>query len=286
VESRYKSTNHEKDSETGYDDRNARFYDDEALRFVQIDQLAHETPFESPYSAMGNNPINNVDPDGNSWEPVGKDGKVVQLSDKENINGYRWVDYDTDDKGNKVARANTVETAYTFGEKGMTTLSSEGYTEHKTWQSYESLSTGDKRADENIATLDSRIQDQMKSVVLMARLRYGIDIRGGAEGGFRTYSQQDEIYARGASKAKGGQSNHNFALAMDVAIYENNKYLSKGFEWQYKTYGDIAKKRGLMWGGDWKSFFDPAHVEYKHNLSMKQLRALPKDTNGFLITLP
>jgi hypothetical protein len=45
-------------------------------------------------------------------------------------------------------------------------------------------------------------------------------------------------------------------------------------------------KQGRDWGGDWKSFFDPAHVEYKHNLSMKQLRALPKDTNGFLIKLP
>ena len=73
---------------------------------------------------------------------------------------------------------------------------------------------------------------------------------------------------------------------MDAAIYENGKYLKKGSEWQYKTYGDIAKKRGLMWGGDWKSFFDPAHIEYKHNLTMKQLRALLKDANGYLIKLP
>ena len=57
---------------------------------------------------------------------------------------------------------------------------------------------------------------------------------------------------------------------MDVAIYENGKYLTKGTEWQYMTYGNIAKKRGLMWGGDWKSFFDPAHIEYKHNLTMKR----------------
>jgi hypothetical protein len=73
---------------------------------------------------------------------------------------------------------------------------------------------------------------------------------------------------------------------MDIAIFEDGKYLKKGTEWQYTTYGDVAKKVGLMWGGDWKTFFDPAHIEYKHNLSMKQLRALPKDKNGFLITLP
>ncbi len=41
-----------------------------------------------------------------------------------------------------------------------------------------------------------------------------------------------------------------------------------------------------MWGGDWKTFFDPAHIEYKHNLKMNQLRTLPKDENGFLIKLP
>jgi hypothetical protein len=239
------------------------------------------------YIFCGNNPIVNIDPDGQSWEPFDKKGNTVKIDDYDNIYGYRWVDYDTDENGNKDARVNTVETAYVFGEKGMTTLSSEDYKEHRNWQAYSKISTGDKRADENIASLDPRVQDQMKALVLELRLRYGIDVRGGFLGGFRTYAEQDEIFARGASRAKGGQSNHNFAIAMDVAIYENGKYLSKGTEWQYATYGKIAKeKRGLMWGGDWKSFFDPTHVEYKHNLTMKQLRALPKDKKGFLIKLP
>lgn len=61
--------------------------------------------------------------------------------------------------------------------------------------------------------------------------------------------------------------------------------MSKGSEWQYKTYGNVAKERGLMWGGDWNFFFDPAHIEYKHNLIMKQVRALPRGNNGFLIKL-
>jgi len=40
------------------------------------------------------------------------------------------------------------------------------------------------------------------------------------------------------------KSNHNFAIAMDVAIYEKGKYLSKGSEKQYNTYDSIAKERG------------------------------------------
>ena len=126
----------------------------------------------------------------------------------------------------------------------------------------------------------------MKAVILELRLRFGLDVRGGVQGGFRTYAEQDALYAKGASKAKGGQSNHNFALAMDVAIYENGKYLNLGSEWQYKTYGDVAKKRGLMWGGDWNSFFDPAHVEFNHKLTMRQLGELHRDESGFLINLP
>lgn len=264
----------------------ARSMDPATGRFTSIDPLTEKYYSISPYAYCGNNPINRIDPDGQSWEAFDKDGNTIKINDYENLHGYRWVDYDTDDKGNKVARENTVETAYVFGVEGMTTLSSEGYKVHKNWQAYSKISTGDKRADSNISSLDPRVQNQMKAVVLTLRLRYGIDVRGGVQGNFRTYFEQDAIYARGASKAKGGQSNHNFAIAMDVAIYENGKYLSKGSEWQYKTYGNIAKKRGLMWGGDWKSFFDPAHIEYKHDLTMKQLRALPRDENGFLIKLP
>jgi len=235
---------------------------------------------------LGNNPINNLDPDGQSWEPIDKHGNTVKINDYANIHGYRWVDYDADNKGNKIPRANTVEIAYSFGENGMTTLSSEGFKPHKNWQAYGDISTGDKRADENIASLDPRIQNQMKAVILELRLRFGLDVRGGVQGGFRTYAEQDALYAKGASKAKGGQSNHNFALAMDVAIYENGKYLNLGSEWQYKTYGDVAKKRGLMWGGDWNSFFDPAHVEFNHKLTMRQLGELHRDESGFLINLP
>jgi hypothetical protein len=56
-------------------------------------------------------------------------------------------DYDTDKKGNKVARANSVETAYIFGEGGITTLSSEGYKANQSWQAFETISTGSESTD-------------------------------------------------------------------------------------------------------------------------------------------
>ena len=48
---------------------------------------------------------------------------------------------------------------------------------------------------------------------------------------YRTYAQQDALYAKGrtapgsiVTKARGGQSNHNFALAVDVfPLWEDGK---------------------------------------------------------------
>jgi RHS repeat-associated protein len=267
-------------------DFGARMQDPQLGRWWVIDPLTHETPFESPYSAMGNNPILNIDPDGQSWEPVGKDGKVVQLSDKENINGYRWVGYDKDKDGNMVARANTVETAYTFGEKGMTTLSSEGFKEHTNWQAYSDISTGDKATDKKLATLHPDIQDQMKSFILKSKLRFDIDLR--VTDGFRTYAEQDNIYAQGRTKpgnivtyASGGKSNHNFGLAVDVVPFENGK-----LNWDTKNYpliGRIGESRGLEWGGRWKRPVDRPHFQNLFGKTLQQLRALSKDANGLPI---
>jgi hypothetical protein len=234
---------------------------------------------------MGNNPINNIDPDGNSWTPVDKEGKSVSINDKEKINGYNWVDYDTDDKGNKVARANTVETAYTFGEKGMTTLSSEGYEKHQTWQAYGDISTGDKNTDKKLATLHPDIQDQMKSFILKSKLRFDIDLR--VTDGFRSVAEQDKLYAKGrtalgsiVTKARGGYSNHNFGLAVDVVPFENGK-----LNWDTKNYpliGRIGISRGLEWGGNWK-FKDTPHFQMAFGLNWQQLKA--KVDNGNFIEL-
>jgi peptidoglycan L-alanyl-D-glutamate endopeptidase CwlK len=44
----------------------------------------------------------------------------------------------------------------------------------------------------------------------------------------------------------------------------------------------IFKKYGYAWGGDWR-FKDSPHFEKTFGYSTTQLKALPKDKNGYVI---
>ncbi len=86
--------------------------------------------------------------------------------------------------------------------------------------------------------------------------------------GYRTFSEQNELYEQGRSKpgkivsnARGGYSNHNFALAFDVTLFdEEGKPI-----WEsalYKQIGRIGRGLGLIWGGDWNTPDEP-HFELR-----------------------
>jgi peptidoglycan L-alanyl-D-glutamate endopeptidase CwlK len=96
--------------------------------------------------------------------------------------------------------------------------------------------------------------------------------------GHRTYAQQSALYEQGRSRpgsivtnARPGFSNHNFALAYDIGIFAEGKYL--GSSGLYSLAGEIGKELGLVWGGDWKSFVDPPHFEFPHGVSLATLRS-------------
>ncbi|TXF90206.1 DUF2778 domain-containing protein [Neolewinella aurantiaca] len=69
-QNRYLSTHHERDKDTGYDNRGARLYDSEIGRFLGVDALAGEFPGWSSYNYVLGNPVRLVDPDGMAPEDV------------------------------------------------------------------------------------------------------------------------------------------------------------------------------------------------------------------------
>lgn len=77
----------------------------------------------------------------------------------------------------------------------------------------------------------------------------------------RTAQRQNDLHALGNSKAKAGQSPHQYGCAIDLVHSVKGWALDKT---QWKLVGhvgkEVAKQRGLRleWGGDW-NFYDPAH---------------------------
>lgn len=105
----------------------------------------------------------------------------------------------------------------------------------------------------------------------------------------RTFKEQDDLYALGRTKlfdakgkrlgkvtnAKGGQSYHNFGLAIDIVLlvdrdnngtfesasWETNVDFDKDGKPDWMEVVSIFKKYGWVWGGDWKRFPDRPHFE-------------------------
>ena len=102
----------------------------------------------------------------------------------------------------------------------------------------------------------------------------------------RTYQEQDKLFLQKpkVTNAKGGQSYHNFGLAIDIVLLvdkdKNGSFESASWETNVDFDGDgiadwmevvkIFKLHGWAWGGDWK-FIDKPHFEKTFGMSVKEL---------------
>jgi peptidoglycan L-alanyl-D-glutamate endopeptidase CwlK len=110
----------------------------------------------------------------------------------------------------------------------------------------------------------------------------------------RTFAEQNALYAQGrtklydasgkrlgvVTKAKGGQSIHNYGLAFDIVIlYDNDgngtfeeaswsqiRDFDKDSVADWREVTNYFKSKGWEWGGDWKTFKDAPHFQmtFKH----------------------
>lgn len=142
------------------------------------------------------------------------------------------------------------------------------------------------KANVRLNKVDPRIAERVRNVITIA---YGMGIYVIITQGLRTIAEQNALYAQGRTKpgkivtnAKGGQSYHNFGLAVDFAIvnssgttvyWDTNIDTNKDGQKDWYQVGKIGKEQGLEWGGDWTSFKDIPHFQYTFGLSLAQLRA-------------
>jgi len=128
-----------------------------------------------------------------------------------------------------------------------------------------SITAVDPRSEKVISTLLPEVQPMARALVQKAALG-GIRLK--IISGFRTYAEQDALYAQGrtaagdvVTNARAGYSNHNFGIAFDVGVFEGSTYL--GESPKYKAVGVIGKDLGLEWGGNWKTLVDQPHFQLR-----------------------
>jgi peptidoglycan L-alanyl-D-glutamate endopeptidase CwlK len=145
--------------------------------------------------------------------------------------------------------------------------------------------TFDVRSEEHITTLALAAQRQARDC--LARL---VDSGAIARiiSGTRTYAEQDALFRRGrngvpgprVTNARGGQSNHNFGVAWDIGLFgPTGTYFAVAAPYMKAS---LAGKSNLIeWGGDWTTFPDPPHYQFKVQAgSIAELRGLFESGRG------
>jgi peptidoglycan L-alanyl-D-glutamate endopeptidase CwlK len=114
--------------------------------------------------------------------------------------------------------------------------------------------------------------------------------------GLRTFAEQDALYAQGrttpgkkVTQAKGGQSLHNYGVAIDFCLIIDGKEASWDTkkDWDGDKIADwmevvgVFRKAGWEWGGTWK-FQDNPHLQKTFGFTWQQM--LAKHNSGDFIT--
>lgn len=114
----------------------------------------------------------------------------------------------------------------------------------------------------------------------------GVDIGAAPLGSFRSFKDQNDLYAKGRTRpgkvvtqARGGESFHNYGVAADLAFYNDQGQITWPETGDYAKlwtrYGERAKEQGLTWGGDWRKP-DRPHIEYHPGLNSSQAANLQR----------
>jgi peptidoglycan L-alanyl-D-glutamate endopeptidase CwlK len=122
-----------------------------------------------------------------------------------------------------------------------------------------------------IAKIHPTLAEKAAQILQMA-VAEGFHVR--VSQGFRSFAEQDQLFKKRpkVTNARGGQSMHNYGLAVDFVFIVNDKV--SWDEKLYKNIGRWAEKVGLEWGGSWTRFVDLPHVQLKGLPSYKVLRPI------------
>lgn len=152
----------------------------------------------------------------------------------------------------------------------------------------------DERSVKNLRTLDVKARGAFEEFYNLANATaatFGCSYV--LIGGNRTFEEQDALYAQGrtapgeiVTRARGGQSNHNFGIAGDFGVFMGKTYLDNSNPAKaaqvHKACSIHAAACGLEWGGSWTGFKDLPHYEVATGLTLTQKRNVFKERRSVL----
>lgn len=233
-----------------------RNYDAQIGRFHQIDLLADVNPSFSSYSFANNNPISMNDPLGLETEAVGR---------------RKHKETSTREKPKTLAPLTVVGPAARTNQNGNTRSGQNQAPQVNRG----GVRTWDPVTDRRINQLDERVRVPVSRFINRVNSELGLQLR--VAQGLRTLQEQDNLFAQGRTRpgqivtnARGGQSYHNFGLAIDVYIVVNGRVdLNRVVPPEVV---EIARQEGFEWGGSWRRFRDYPHFQMTFNQTLQQLR--------------
>ena len=137
--------------------------------------------------------------------------------------------------------------------------------------------TWDYYTNQRLAELHPSIRGDMEQAINKVQERHGIKVRIGKDGHFRSFDLQRELYNDyqdgGPLAAPPGRSYHNYGLAADLYIIENNQ-VDYSYE-KYQKVADIMQEHGFDWGYEmWGK--DKPHFQKTFGYSTDDLAAKRK----------
>lgn len=122
-----------------------------------------------------------------------------------------------------------------------------------------------------------------ESALEVIRRSYAEGIYVQLSAGYRSFAEQNALYVKGRrgikdesviTNAKGGQSYHNYGLAVDYfLVTDDGQTALWTVNSKWRRVAAIAKELGFEWGGDWTSFKDNPHLQMSGGLSISQLQS-------------
>jgi peptidoglycan L-alanyl-D-glutamate endopeptidase CwlK len=202
------------------------------------------------------------------------DGKFGPTTEDAVINFQRVAGLETDGLvGKQTWRALLERTATTGSSEEETTapqgiFDAEDFLHRPTWDSH---------TDRRIKQLHPRVQADAKKLIILLEENLGKQVR--VTSGFRSFAEQDDLFAQGRSKpgsivtnVRAGGSYHNYGLAVDVVEIKNGKALWKNPDWE--KIGQLGEQIGFEWGGRWTGFTDRPHFQLTFGKKTSELKEL------------